>query len=1442
MVGSSVFGDEDTGALLARLSHAWETRHPRKASGGAYALSGFSFQFSLALLEVLEGWKGLTGDRRAIPTVFVELLSDVVKTSLDGSIVVTQVKRTQTPAAIRAGLEDLQSVYEVAAAEIPKQLSRIQLELAFRLGKPEAAWRVIDAWVEEDPSNRAVVANAVSVNLYPDPENRIYALLVNDLNAAEPAALFFRWLGELMASSGQTTPDGRRIGLEASAKEIWTDLVALEKGGELRGGAYLWSPVDRPPDQVRPGEVLTGKQPTVAHLRRGYLAARPDALSQVQARFKRWFAERAKAEVQTTVPMFWIGGRSGSGKSALLLQFLSSLQEEGTGPVLWLSHKNERLAETAHWARDAFRSERAPVIGVDDPYAPDGPRDLVWGNFLAELTPSLESGEGDGVPILVCAGPSEQAEAFARDFSSDFEIEVFELEREQPEELKRLRNWYEKRTGAQAPGPDDENILLVQLFFEWQAGVRLGAFAQRFRRRLQEADRDPEDSSLVAMLAEVLALNRLYVGYPSNQMRERISAAQDDVLQRLRDEEHIAIDEQIGRSGVWMAHPHLANEIYEVWFPRQATASQRRRHFVEASLACLRSGEQTAETTAPIRAVAQALEADSHILRERIDPEFVAALPELYVAAKESNPEMPIDQLSLWMEVQRVAGVAINPDPMEDVLPQIAPGICDDPSAARLCETLISSFDRCTDPQREQLSSAITDLLTRMPDWIGWPRVAASAAKAQAIFGLADLLDEWLEKRLARRSSGWVLQAALEEYGDDPRFEAHALRLLRERPSHPAWAKTWVPLWNRQPGENLAAIGTEWLEANGSDRSWTFVWRSLFRKAPDRKTKQHVSDIGLSWLEGNQDHAGWGVVWDALWNAEPRSRLEGLGLGWLERADVNREAFGIVWCHLWESGYRPQEFQHLGEGALRRMSTSIRARERMLACLLREGQSDEFWKVGMTWAQTTGPGDRAWGIMLPALLDGASEREDVDSFEALLRIGRDFLRTADPGNPGWSYVFCAVWDGVDDEIRMLARDWIEDPTDVRLGWTFVWARLWEADPDEGLANLALLWLQSNLGVKRWGHIWILLVRKGPDAYRSFDIKELLDLGERWLGATPAGASGWGYVFRLLWERRSSETVRRLGLVWLAGTMSGYEPDWDRIWALLWADPSHRTEQDGVTLRWLGIEWLKCSEGHAHWPTVWIFLWDDHPDQILRDLGDAWIRDRGLGNPGRKVMIARLAAGEREAVEVRRDSARRSKGGDQGANNTMALWREVQREPGKETTVRGLDRVREGPASGSQEDQIAWKKLWSTLWRIGPSIELRQIAIEWLETPAGTNARGRSEVWEMLWRSEPSSDLYEIGCDYLDSAPFNRSKWGAIWQELWRYKESSLLLRFAANWLVYRLDKGEVLSPWPEIWRRAFEADPTPRLVTLGRRWLRACPDHAAAPSVRDELLEFAAPG
>jgi hypothetical protein len=187
---------------------------------------------------------------------------------------------------------------------------------------------------------------------------------------------------------------------------------------------------------------------------------------------------------------------------------------------------------------------------------------------------------------------------------------------------------------------------------------------------------------------------------------------------------------------------------------------------------------------------------------------------------------------------------------------------------------------------------------------------------------------------------------------------------------------------------------------------------------------------------------------------------------------------------------------------------------------------------------------------------------------------------------------------------------------------------------------------------------------------------------------------------------------------------------------------------------------------------------------------------------------------------------------------VAARRRLQKDRSEETIAAALEVLREGPSSGRKMDQIAWKKLWVALWKLRPNDELRAIAIEWLETPAATEARGRSYVWQVLWRAEKTPVMYGIGCDYLDSAPYSRAKWAAIWKELWQYRESSALQRLAVRWLDASLEESldRAQSPWLGVWRRAYAADPTPELAALGRRRLRAASDQPAAPEVRRLLL------
>jgi len=88
------------------------------------------------------------------------------------------------------------------------------------------------------------------------------------------------------------------------------------------------------------------------------------------------------------------------------------------------------------------------------------------------------------MPVVVCCGSSEQADYLQRELSDDINLRVYELPNETTDEVHELRTWYTNRTGRPPPDIGGDDILLVQLFFEWQAGQSLQAFARRLRHRI----------------------------------------------------------------------------------------------------------------------------------------------------------------------------------------------------------------------------------------------------------------------------------------------------------------------------------------------------------------------------------------------------------------------------------------------------------------------------------------------------------------------------------------------------------------------------------------------------------------------------------------------------------------------------------------------------------------------------------------------------------------------------------------------------------------------------------------------------------------------------------------------------------------------------------------------------------------------------------------------
>jgi hypothetical protein len=863
-------------ADLHRLEEAWSAKFPRQAGGGEAAIAGFHYQFLQVLLETARAWIELPADQRSNPTVLSERLSDIANAT-GPHVVVTQVKYTQSSGMVTSALGDLWRIYQVASSEMPDLLERLR----FRILSARASLVDVDATIRrwrpqdigaEDPQLvdfRARVEHA----LHSDPENDLLALLANELRAQSPLAIVHAWLGRLLEAARE--PDG----YERAAREIWNTLHELDqaRGRQPATGIHVWTTRDRPPGSVRPGSFLTGEQPLVKHLREGFFAPRPDLFEPLADRVTAWLSSNpAATDKGARLPFYWLAGRSGAGKSVALLHVLALLHERGHGPILWLGNRVANLPAAIRYVHEVRRKDHPVVIAIDDPYAPATQGDMasVRQEALAELQESRESGDASSLPLIVCCGPTEQAERLRDEWSSDALVTIDPLGKESTPDLTALRAWYRARAGQDAPDIGDENVLLVQLFFQWRAGISMGEFANRFRRRIQAAD---PTGGVERALARMLALNRLYVGYCTGAFNQALSPEQRDVVARLRHEEHLAEDVVSVRSGLWLAHPHLADAIYEAWHPAGSSKNVRKDHLRAGILDALRSGASLAEETAPLWGLSGAFgqDAGARELAQRVrQTDIGELLEETY--GHLGGARMPQGHLPVWIQLRvRVPGLALKPDPVAEAIDRLRSDNVPGAGLRYTCHKLLEHYHTFDSEIRTRVVDALVSMLGDALDWQDWPHVATHACRATADGRLPGLIAKWLASHEGSRLAPRILWSGLRCAPTSPELlQAGRQFLATVSIEHGAWGVVWEALWRGHEGDAwLNRLAREWLAKVPVEQgSWKFVWEALWER--------QEGDVGLDllardWLaKAPPAHGSWTFVWERSGNARratPRS-------------------------------------------------------------------------------------------------------------------------------------------------------------------------------------------------------------------------------------------------------------------------------------------------------------------------------------------------------------------------------------------------------------------------------------------------------------------------------------------------------------------------------------------------------------------------------------------
>lgn len=1221
-----------------RLRDGWASRFPEKAGGDGPVSADLDFQLHSVLRDAIAAWLRQPGSRSPL----AEALSGLAVTGGPDQPLTVQAKLTGHGDSVRTALEDLWSVAQTAVEVLADGAANLRFELRCRRRASSAAHSVVDRWQPAQGGDADAVADfkaRLRLTADPSPRSEAVEMLTSvPLRARNPLGWIDRWT-ERLASA---TSEGRNPA--DLADELFSDLTALRLNApkdSLSQGIVVLTDAFAPPTEVTEGDYLAGGQPKPKHVMDGFFADQPWQVDPEAERLELWLdsVESTEADIDRKLPVYWFEGRSGCGKSVLMLQTLARIRQTNRGMMLWLGNDVEELPEAVAFALANAETGDQTIIVVDDGFSPaaQARSGEHWRRAVRAL--STARNEGRRLPVIVTCGPTEQRSAFQSAFLDDVDVTHKRVNEDlDADHVAELERWFTARTNRPLPAHlTSSNVLMVQRFFQYGTGASLESFARRFKTRLEGME---ASSRVPSFIAKLLAVNRLYVGLPEASRRALTDAERDVLDQLTEDDKHIIVSTDSGRGGVWLAHPHLADALFQGWFgerdARKAAGVLR-----DAIIECGLVGENPAERTAPLTALTLAVgRSHTAAFQNRLDP---ALLPDAIAAAYETLARSTVgigpEDLPAWIRLeQALPGMVLTPTPQT-----LGTAAIKDPSLAT--GTWLATAHALLDTLRpgDEDTEELLDALRRR---IGAPDASSSgagtiAARVASFTGARpdlDALAHWLDDPQHWTHAGWpVAYTALGSLTDSDSAARTALAWLKSDTTvtNPGWgyvlghklswvedrarervlkaAVTWLvnpdaaanPAWSHvaqtllreTQGELLMTVQRASVEWLGDERSLrTTAWHHLYLRMLDqvppsaRRDRAQLTALGRQWLQSpNSFSPGWPIIFDALHStlgAEEREELLGAVTDWV----------------LDEAHFPDSNWINVCTGLMRHLGPREHASLVALATIWAREPMHQF--LGH------------WGKFLKRLIRVV----EVTGRDELVGIATQWLREwIDQDDPRWGEVaqtLLRVTDGTDQtELLGLVRQWIvTEPAQEDPLWPDVLTDVVERTPGARQAPLfeaAGRWLGAP--VHRSGPGWTRLLGLLLDA--DHDDREAIakPAVDRLLGRGRFQDVGdWGDLYALV---LGSDLPLDRGALIGAGRdflrTRSLDDRVDRaqvVGGLLSAlDRRERAELVALELLWL---WNRNNWRFPSWNRVFQILMDTAPEQRneLRQVGRQWLKN------------------------------------------------------------------------------------------------------------------------------------------------------------------------------------------------------------------------------------------
>ncbi|MBI2425767.1 MAG: RNA-binding protein, partial [Candidatus Hydrogenedentes bacterium] len=654
-----------------------------------------------------------------------------------------------------------------------------------------------------------------------------------------------------------------------------------------------------------------GREITLARMRDRQYMPRTGRLSVLHNRAEELF-EQTRLGSRTGVSLFWLTGRSGSGKSVLLLQLLERLVGDGRR-VAWLKGASEHLEPLLRSIADQPEELCPEFIAIDDIYD----RDARTRMDLPSLGAFLDEQGSRPWPLILTCGPRE----FAEDFERDARFRGFEVCGEPvapvgPEESAQVCAWYVQRTGrnptlAQAFEQSERgNGLFVSMATELEHGD-LREFAVRFADRIAIR-------ALDGALRLPLALNRLYLRAPyewlGREDRERLAT--------LNAEGDFSLDPGENGQAVRLTHPHLSDAIYRAM--RQPDNTLAHAHDLTEAF------ERTLQESNLVLS-AQLLRVFSSAqigpLAERLSivdsDELARGCARAWKALQTSVPadgDLGADITTSWA-CWTATNQALSPILGTRLLEEAVGALHKASKYWPVCwlrlwtayggHASLLTWAEHHLPERDRLSHRQWSFV--------WESVfLASFSNPDSTGTWRGIALIWLSRMDIQPDWHYVWKRLVQPQLNEGQFKcdpvvACGLDRLTSNPDGPEWAFIFQDLVEITDSfkestvhRDLLSRGWDWLDGREERQDWAYVWQALLARPnslPAGIDETVLCSKGLSWLDGREERQDWAYVWRALLerpNALPTGIDERVlcskGLSWLDGREERQD-----WTHVWQA-------------------------------------------------------------------------------------------------------------------------------------------------------------------------------------------------------------------------------------------------------------------------------------------------------------------------------------------------------------------------------------------------------------------------------------------------------------------------------------------------------------------------------------------------------------